>query len=82
MMEQRLGVSQKHIGITTEDFVPGKRARKVTLGHMFVHKFASCIHISIFKTSLEDSYFNWVMLLEHSNVPVKTCSLGKEVVEM
>ena len=81
-MEQRLGVSRKQVGITTEGSVSGKRAREVTLGHMFVHVFVSCNHVSVFKPLLEDSSSNWVMPLERSNVPDRTCSLDKEVVEM
>ena len=81
-MEQYLGVSRKQVGITTEGSIPSKRVREATLGQMFVHVFASCIYISIFKPSLEYSFSNWVMPLKHSNVPVKTCSLSKGVVDM
>ena len=59
----------------------GKRVREVTLGHVVVHVFASCTHVSIFKHSLEDSSSNWVMPLEHSNVSVRICSYGNGMID-
>ena len=57
-------------------------AKEVTLGYLFVFIFASCIHVTIFKPSLEGLSSNWVIPLEHSNIPVRTCNIGREVVEM
>ena len=59
--------------------MPGWWAREVTLGHMVVYVIASYIHVS--KLSLEDSSSNWVIPLEHSNVPVRICSYGNGMID-
>lgn len=45
----------------------------MSLHHVFMY------HVS--ELSLEDSSFNWVMPLEHSNVPVRICSYGNEMID-
>ena len=45
----------------------------MSLHHVFMY------HVS--ELSLEDSSSNWVMPLEHSNVPVRICSYGNGMID-
>ena len=61
--------------------MPDGWVRKVTQGHMIVMLLHHIFMYYVSKLSLEDSSSNWIIPLEHSNVSVRICSYGKEMID-